>query len=212
MPTLTQSQIAVYARAAGLTPPDLWAAVAMAESSGRTDVVNPIGCVGLWQINQPVHVESHPSWTVAYLKDPGHNAAAAKVVAGSQGLSAWEAYTNGSYKQYYNGSTTTPIASLNPFDYLGPNGGSGNGGVSGAIDGLATIAQTTVDGAKWISTPYNWVRIGYVVGGGILVIMGLGIVLNSTIMNSKSAKVLSGVATDALPVGNVRKIVKGVTK
>ena len=52
MATLTYDQLVQVARAGGLPgDADMWAAVAMAESSGRTDVVNSIGCVGLWQIN-----------------------------------------------------------------------------------------------------------------------------------------------------------------
>ena len=92
MPTLSQTQIAMYARAAGLPgDPDVWAAVAMAESSGRTDIVNSIGCVGLWQINQPVHVKRHPTWTVRWLSDPMNNAKAAKAIYASHAPQPWEA-------------------------------------------------------------------------------------------------------------------------
>lgn len=213
MPILTQSQIQMYAQSAGLTPADKWAAIAMAESSGNTDVVNSIGCVGLWQINQPVHVGSHPQWTVAWLKDPANNAKAAKVIAGSQGLSAWEAYTgpdgkgsDGPWQKYYKGGTgtadATPALDLNPF-----------GGVGDAVDGLSKIAGDIESAGTWISTPYNWVRIGYVVAGAVLVIMGLGIVANSTIMNSKNVKAATGLANNAAPTGKVLNAAKrGVKK
>lgn len=70
-------------------------AVALAESSGQYWVVNQIGCVGLWQINVPVH----PQWTTAAMKDPAKNAAAAMTLykgaksAGKNAWSPWEAYT-----------------------------------------------------------------------------------------------------------------------
>ena len=46
------TQIASYAKGAGFTGDALIVAtaVAMAESSGSTTVVNRLGCVGLWQV------------------------------------------------------------------------------------------------------------------------------------------------------------------
>jgi hypothetical protein len=71
-------------------------AVAKAESSFRTAAVSYIGCCGgLWQINFTVHPVSKSDTF-----DPYINAQWAKKVYDSQGLSAWEAYTNGSYSQY----------------------------------------------------------------------------------------------------------------
>ena len=51
MAYLTMTQIAGYAKSAGFTGDALIvaAAVAMAESSGNTSVVNSLGCVGLFQ-------------------------------------------------------------------------------------------------------------------------------------------------------------------
>src|ERR1044071_8543890 len=103
MATLTTAQMETYAALAGLPNPPLWAAIGRAESGGRTDVVNSIGCVGWLQINQPVHVKSHPTWTQAWLKDPANNARAAQEIYDAQGLGAWETYPNGAYKAYYNG-------------------------------------------------------------------------------------------------------------
>jgi hypothetical protein len=66
-------------------------AVGLAESGGRYWVVNEIGCVGLWQINVPVH----PQWTTAAMKNPAANAAAAMTLYKGAGnhWSPWEAYT-----------------------------------------------------------------------------------------------------------------------
>lgn len=49
---LSMTQIAAYAKGAGFSGNNLIiaTAVAMAESSGSTTVVNRLGCVGLWQV------------------------------------------------------------------------------------------------------------------------------------------------------------------
>lgn len=214
MPTLTQSQIQVYAQAAGLIPADKWSAIAMAESGGRTDVVNSIGCVGLWQINQPVHVKSHPTWTVKYLQDPANNARAAKVIAGSQGLSAWQAYTgpdgvgsDGPWKAYYKGGTGTSATDAQWYDPFGIIPGD-KGGLSNVVPGaseIGQIADAVTQAAKWISTPYNWVRIGYVVGGGILLIAGVGFIIESTILKKAASNPIVQGATDIIPGGTAVK-------
>lgn len=232
MPTLTQAQIAQVARAAGLPgDPNVWAAVAMAESSGRTDVVNSIGCVGLWQINQPVHVKRHPQWTVAWLQNPVNNAKAAKEIYRSQGWNAWEAYTgpdgrgsDGPWRQYYKGpaSGAQQVFDFNdPFnlwpdrwgDAPGSKGGDtlnewfgGDGSTGQSLDpglgdvakGIGTIAEAVQKSAVWLGDARNWVRIGYVAGGVLLVVMGLGIV---------AKPVLS-----ATPVGRVAKVAGGAAK
>lgn len=119
----TQAEMQLYAAAAGLPDPALMAAIGMAESGGRATVVNSIGCVGLWQINQPVWMKQHPSWTVAWLKVPLNNARAAKVVYDAQGLTAWEAYTNGSYQKFYHGSSTASAEPTTQLaSYTAPDG------------------------------------------------------------------------------------------
>lgn len=52
--------------------------VAMAESSGDSSIINSIGATGLMQINQPVHVKAHPTWTKTWLQNPMNNLRAAK--------------------------------------------------------------------------------------------------------------------------------------
>jgi TP901 family phage tail tape measure protein len=69
---------------------NLMAAIALAESGGDPSVVNSIGATGLWQI--------HPGG--AKYKDPLTNARTAVAKLHTQGLGAWEAYTNGSYRQF----------------------------------------------------------------------------------------------------------------
>jgi hypothetical protein len=69
---------------------NLMAAIALAESGGRAGIVNSIGATGLWQI--------HPGGS-QYL-NPLTNARTAIMKLRTQGLRAWEAYTNGSYRQF----------------------------------------------------------------------------------------------------------------
>lgn len=126
MTTISSAQVRMYAQSAGFSGSllDTMTAIAMAESSNRTDVVNPIGCVGLWQINQPVQVKDHPTWTVAYLQNPLNNAMAAKTIYTSQGLSAWETYTNGAYKKYLTSSSSgsSNAADASYTNYVTPSG------------------------------------------------------------------------------------------
>lgn len=215
MATLSQGQIALIARAAGLPgDPNVWAAVAMAESSGRTDVVNSIGCVGLWQINQRAHVGRHPTWTVAWLKNPLNNAKAAKVIYASQGWGAWEAYTgpdgrgsDGPWKNYQGKGGAVPAGWWDDFKDgfgdgfdVGPgpedlfDGGTGNDGIDSldalgdVATGVGTIAEAVQKSAVWLGDAKNWVRIGYVAGGGLLVVMGLAIVAKPLIAGTPMAR------------------------
>lgn len=229
MTTLTQSQIKLYAAAAGFTNPSLMAAIAMAESTGRADVVNSIGCVGLWQINQPVWVKDHPSWTQAWLKDPAHNAAAAKVVYNAQGLTAWQAYTNGAYQKFYTGTsssgTTATTAGLTDIPGQIWDGtkwivGGTAGSLTGSVPGLSAVTDTATAiedvakagwaAGKWISTPNNWLRIAYVVGGGVLTVVALNLIVQSTVLKKVTG---GGSAADTaisfIPGGSaVQKAVK----
>ncbi|MGW7281663.1 transglycosylase SLT domain-containing protein [Streptomyces sp. NPDC054844] len=77
----SKAQIAVMARAVGWGARSEDAAeVAMAESGGDDKIVNSIKCVGLMQINQPVHVGAHPTWTIKWLQNPMNNLRAALVL------------------------------------------------------------------------------------------------------------------------------------
>lgn len=93
MAKYSRQQIAVMARGAGWGKESenvSW--VAMAESSGDASAENSIGCIGLLQINQPVHVGSHPKWTRSWLKDPINNLSAGLVLykaAGNSYDAAW---------------------------------------------------------------------------------------------------------------------------
>lgn len=110
MPTLSISQMVDYARSAGLSDDAavIAGAVGMAESSGKTDVVNFLGCTGIWQIYVRVH---HKLITSKYpgidpttaMKDPAKNAAIMAILSkNGTNWQPWEAYTNKSYIKYVN--------------------------------------------------------------------------------------------------------------
>lgn len=90
--TLTLTEMRALAAQTGFPDPDLAAAVAMAESGGKTAIVGPTADYGLWQIHQA----SHPQYSVAGLLDPSYNARAAFAIS-KQGTdwSAWATYNAG---------------------------------------------------------------------------------------------------------------------
>jgi len=86
------------------------AAVALAESSGNPQSVNPNdnggtqSSFGLWQISDGTHTPPSPDWAT-----PSVNAQLAVAKEQSQGLSAWGTYDSGAYLKYLPaGSAATP--------------------------------------------------------------------------------------------------------
>jgi murein DD-endopeptidase MepM/ murein hydrolase activator NlpD len=101
----------------GLGDPNLMAAIALAESGGRQGIVNSIGAGGLWQIHPP---------EPGYL-DPVTNARIAGRKLRTQGLKAWEVFTNGSYKKFLGKGDDKGIL------------GAITGAISGAIDFISDL-------------------------------------------------------------------------
>lgn len=222
MATISQSQVYTIALLAGLPQPKVMAAVAMAESSGRTDVVNSIGCVGLWQINQPVWVKQYPKWTVKWLQNPLNNASAAKVIYAAQGFKAWEAYTNGAYSQYLNKAVTedtnlkneAKTAGWDWYDFGDPLGvlpdpntkTEGWSDVGGVTQGIGDIAGFLAKAGNWISNGENWLRILYVMGGAALFIGGATVIARP-LVNQVATQVAS-----STPVGSSLKQISKAVK
>lgn len=197
MATLTRSQIEFYAAAVGL-PARLFGAIGEAESSGRTDVVNSIGAVGLFQINQPVHVRDHPGWTVAWLQQPGNNAAAAKVLydqdkaAGGDGLGPWAASravwskdpaASGASSSGGTGVVQAGWLAPDPFGDAGIAGGGVGGHQTVGTDAAASVksvADLALGAGKWMANPHNWIRVAMTGAGGGMVIAGLIIATRGT--------------------------------
>ena len=98
----------------------LMGAIGMAESGGNPRIVNSIGASGLWQILMPANA----GYVRGNVLNPMVNAAAAHRIYLAQGLRAWEAYTNGSYRKFMDSGgwlepggmngTGRPEAVLNP--------------------------------------------------------------------------------------------------
>lgn len=192
MATLTTEQMTALALQAGFTPDQarIMGGIGQAESSGRTDVINRIGCVGLFQINQPVHVKDHPTWTVQWLQNPVNNATAARQVFKEQGYAAWTTYTSGAYTTHQlPGSIVDQIAKapatflhgLEAFgsavektvqDKLQQAAGNLLQLPSAVTDALAAL-EGPVKAAQWLINPASWVRIIAGLFGFVLLVAGL---------------------------------------
>jgi hypothetical protein len=142
-------------------------AIAMAESSGSTTVVNSIGCVGLWQINVP----AHPQYTQSDMQDPTKNAAAAVAILKGQGLTAWQTYTDGAYKQYLaTAKKATSDAKGTGPDVAGAvedAAGDVAGEVEGEVDSVWDTARFLKDAGDLLFTQKGWMRL-LKLGGGIV--------------------------------------------
>jgi hypothetical protein len=111
---LNKSQIKTLAEGAGFSPSvsKLMAAIAMAESGGDPKIdtkksgLDPSArneySIGLWQINYKAHKPMLDEMGISenQLRDPKTNAKVAKKIYDMQGLNAWGAYTNGSYRKH----------------------------------------------------------------------------------------------------------------
>lgn len=166
--------------------PHLMAAIALAESSGNPSSLNSIGACGLWQI--------HPY--EAGCLNPTTNARMAGGKLKSQGLTAWETYTNGAYKQYYTGVTkdagfslediapglggpverllgegklTSPEESLHGLESNPLGANPQVGGTSGVLGGLGEIDKVL----SLLTSTKGWIRIGKVLVGLFLLLMGV---------------------------------------
>lgn len=112
---LSQNQLAGLAQQVGLVGQavQIASAVAMAESGGNPNAVNPGHpgdpeySVGLWQIN----IRAHPQYTEAQMKDPVQNAKAMYAISsGGSNWNPWGTYTNGLYKQYMTSGVTPDLS------------------------------------------------------------------------------------------------------
>jgi len=123
----SQKEIKALAERHGMPNPGLMSAVAMAESGGRPWIVGPPSGRGLWQIEWDVWADTMRRAGLSNAFDPDQNAEMAEIVLAQQGINAWVAYTNGSYKQFMDGG----------------------GGIVGAIKGIAgKVADLIADGGS----------------------------------------------------------------
>ena len=144
---------------------DNMAAIAMAESSGRADVVNSIGATGLCQILWWVWCKDPDVRKIAptqdALKDPLTNAKVAAIVYKKQGYTAWDVYKNGSYKQYSKGGVNLESPSA-----------VGKKAVSTVADPIYNAVQKALLDA-WVDTQPFMAKALFVVAGGALGVYGI---------------------------------------
>lgn len=187
MSTLSANQVAVYAQSAGFPPGSVLidaVSVAMAESSGVTDVVNPEGNTGLWQVGpKGTRNDAGVGLTSDQLKDPGTNARAAFAIWTRDGRTfakSWSTWGQGPQVAWaaklHAGDWGAPSVSTPPLTdrLLSPLSS-----VADAIPGVSGIDAIAVDAdkvGKWITTPSNWVRVLLVLVGGVLAVAGLNAV------------------------------------
>ena len=156
-----------------------WLAVAMAESSLRPEVVNSIGAVGLYQILQPVHVREHPTWTVEWLKDPGHNVAAARVVShGWTDRGPWVASTLGQV-------ASKPAAVLQVSKFL--QSPAERAVESAVTSPVGRLAVSLTDSRTWLRVAYG------VIGAGLIWVAVLDLA-QGKVMSSRAVQVVAGTA------------------
>lgn len=180
--SLSPSQIAGYWLKYGgnRSKATIMTAIALAESSGQTDVVNSIGCVGLWQINQPVHPELG---TTDSLKNPANNAKAAGSILRSQGLTAWQTYTNGAYKQFMTQAASAVQAPGKPIDSPSNSTAIATTGIPGANAFGSGVTSGLSDLVKAIGFIFS-LQFLYIVAGGVLLVVALVFLL----MHSNTGK------------------------
>lgn len=152
---------------------NIMAAIAEAESGGKSWEVNSIGATGLWQI--------HPGGTK--FLDPLENAKEAVRKFNTQGISgAWVTYNEGTYQKFLVGNeniSTSPSSSESHTPKIPPTGLEDPlgevGRVAGEIKGLTGVAPKVGGGLgiigkgiSWLDKKENWIRIFEVIGGGVL--------------------------------------------
>jgi hypothetical protein len=198
--TLSVPELYALARRAGLSPANAVtaAAIAMAESGGRTWVTspNPDGGtnVGPWQLDTPGG--GGAGYTVAELQNPWTNAQAmAKASDDGTNWSTWETYADGSYGAYVTSATSAASSESSgggswidqqlhdieaPFEAIG--GGASKAASSAAstvlslpgdVSDFFDDAKKFADAAMWLIKPANWLRILSGVAGFALLIAGL---------------------------------------
>jgi hypothetical protein len=188
--------------------------------------IPPDDSYGLWQINMlgamgPSRRAQYGITSNAQLFDPAVNARAAAKILSSQGPQAWSTYSSGAYKKYLgavgsgggSGATAAswwdPLYNLDPFGLVpgNPSGASpgdpfgGNPPYSGTVDvatGVAGVAEAIQKAAVWMADPKHWVRVGYVLGGAVLAVMGLAIVAKPLV---QQATPLGQAAKKLIPSG-----------
>lgn len=205
MATLSDSQIAAAAKAAGFSGSALAKAVAiaLAESSGNPNAHNavpPDNSYGLWQINMlgsmgPARRKQFGLSSNSQLFDPVTNAKAAYAISsGGKNFRPWTTYTSGAYLRYMSRANK---AAGNPSSSV-PGATQ-----AGFLDDVNPFPEI-IAFFEFISDPKTWLRLGMLLGGAALIAMALA---QASGVAGKAKQVIS-VAADVLPQGKALKAVK----
>ena len=150
----------------------LMAAIAMAESSGNSNAFNPSGASGLWQILGAVNPADQGS-----LFNPQVNAREAVAKYRTQGLRAWETYTNGDYRKFLPSGYVPPAAASTPAGTAAAS--SGGGGLlswPGDVVRFFTDADQALGTASAVALalfrPSTYIRVA--VGGLAVIFLVIG--------------------------------------
>jgi hypothetical protein len=218
----TQTELYSLAIAQGLTPARarIAAAVGMGESGGNprahnTNASTGDNSYGAWQIN--MLGDMGPERRVLFgiksneeLFDLQTNARAMRILsANGQDFSPWSVYKNGSYKEFLNVPVTDQtkdplwqeiLKVISPAYAVGSSGGGVGGAITDVGQGIGSIVETVNKSAAWLSNSENWVRVGYVVGGSVMIIVGLVTMISSTTVGKA--------AMNLVPAGRVANLAK----
>ena len=165
MATLSASQIAALAYQAGFRGQDIAiaVAVALAESSGRTDAVNhnTNGSVdeGLMQINS-VHTE-----LTGNRFDPATNMRMAYAIKTRRGSwKDWSTFNSGRYAIFMPTATAAARGIDKTIPVTLP---------AGNVD--SSVQSSSSSGFGKLSDPHTWLRVATVLAGGVLVLAALAL-------------------------------------
>lgn len=220
----SRDEIAGFLKAAGF-PESIWPTmigIAYAESSGyagpphaRNPQTPPAtqanGYVarGLFQIRNQLTEEK--AIAQGYY-DGAKNTVLAKSIYESQGLKAWQTYTNGDYKDHVPDLSNNPLV---PDVVEGPVDAV-TGAVSGAVDAL--------NPATWFGFIRDaGITTGMFIGGGVLMVAGVWLIIAQTKVGKSARSLATGLATTvAAPevkgaqiagkVGKAKAVAKTVAK
>lgn len=141
------------------------AAIAMAESGGRSDATNhnTNGSTdrGLWQVNS--------TWGALSTYDVNANAkAAVQISQNGKNWKPWTTFNTGAYLQFLKGNvpaSNAPGSASTPTTTTGLPGFS----IPGDITGFFKDSTAFVDKLMWLVMPSSWLRIGaFIVGVALL--------------------------------------------
>lgn len=215
--SLSQSDLFTLAKKAGL--PDssakVAAAIAMAESGGDPNVHNTNKAsgddsYGLWQINMlgdmgPPRRKQFGILADGQLIDPTQNAKAMAILS-QQGrdFSPWTTYTTSdasrSYKRFMGNTVTDTGKDYNQSNFQRWTGIDTT--IGDGSNPLTTINNALSKTGTWVSDSKNWIRVAFVVGGGVLLLGALVTIIGDT----KAGKL----ATSLTPPGKVAQVAKTV--